>query len=233
MALAMAVAAPALHAQPASGGQALPRAAVDEALALVRSAAESLAPAGARIEVEAGALDARLRLAQCRHIEAHWPANSPAWGRTRVGLRCTEGVRNWHVFLPVTVRVMAPGWVGSTALPAGTTLAPGHLRLAEVDWAESASAAFGPDEIDQIAGRPLSRALTPGQALRHNDLQLRRWFSAGQTVRIVMAGNGYAISAQGRALNEGIEGREVRVRTEAGRVLTGRPVGDGVLEVTL
>lgn len=224
---------PALRAQPATGGQPLPQATVDQALALARSAAEAAAPAGARVEVEAGALDARLRLAQCHRIEAHWPANSRAWGRTRVGLRCTEGIRNWHVFLPVTVRVIAPAWVGSTALPPGTALHPSHLRVAEVDWAESGAAAFGPDDIDQIAGRTLVRGLVPGQALRQNDLQVRRWFSAGQTVRIVVAGSGYAISAQGQALNEGIEGRDVRVRTEAGRVLTGRPIADGVLEVTL
>ena len=59
----------------------------------------------ARIEIEPGQLDPRLKLTPCRRIEPYLPTGSTAWGRTRVGLRCLQGPTRWNVYLPVTVRV--------------------------------------------------------------------------------------------------------------------------------
>ena len=75
--------------------------AVARALDLAVQAARALAPAGARVSAEAGVLDSRLQLAPCSHIDVHLPAGSTAWGRTRVGLRCTQGATAWNVSLPV------------------------------------------------------------------------------------------------------------------------------------
>ena len=53
------------------------------------------------------------------------------------------------------------------------------------------------------------------------------------TVSIVAAGSGFSISAEGQAVTPGFEGQNARVRTEAGRVLVGRPVGERRIEVNL
>ena len=55
------------------------------------SKAQSAQPAPLRMEVAIGALDARLRLAPCSHVEPYIPVGSRLWGRTRLGLRCTQG----------------------------------------------------------------------------------------------------------------------------------------------
>ena len=60
---------------------------------------------------------------------------------------------------------------------------------------------------------------------------MRQWFAAGDTVRIVAAGAGFALSAEGEALTHGIEGQPARVRTESGRVVTGLPAGERRVEV--
>jgi flagella basal body P-ring formation protein FlgA len=82
-------------------------------------------------------------------------------------------------------------------------------------------------------GRTLGRALQPGQGLRATDLRQRQWFAAGDTVQVLARGNGFAVSGEAQALNPGIEGQPVRVRTESGRVLTGTPVADRRVEVLL
>lgn len=230
MLVACALAASAMPgaAQAASGLQA---AHLAQAMALAREAALALAPAGARIDVTAGAPDPRLRLAPCAEVQAHQAAGSLPWGRTRVGLRCVRGGTLWNVFVPVTVAVHAPAWVASAALPAGVTLGPQHLQQAMVDWAAEPSPPF--TELRALTGRNLALPVGPGQPVREAQLQVRRWFRVGQTVEVVAVGDGFSVSASGRALSDGIAGRPARVRTEAGRVLVGRPTAEGRLEIRL
>lgn len=225
LACALAAVAAAAEAEPL-----LPPEAIAQALVLVRDAAVALAPKGARVRATPGAADARLRLAPCARIEPYLAAGQPAWGRTRVGLRCAEGA-NWRITLPVQVQVLAPALVLRQALPAGARLGEDLLESAEIDWA--AAGGMPARDAGELAGRVLARPLAAGQAPRAADLQVRQWFASGQTVRIVASGSGFSVSTDGQALGPGIEGQPVRVRTEGGRVLVGRPAGDGVIEVSL
>jgi flagella basal body P-ring formation protein FlgA len=187
-------------------------------------------PPGARVEVEVGSLDARLKLAPCARITPYVPTGTRLWGRARLGLRCDEGAR-WNVYLPVTVKVYAQALTATQALPAGSVVDASHLRLDEVDLA----AEFSPVIVrpQAAAGRTLVRALRPGQPVREADLKARQWFAAGDTVRVVTLGSGFSISADGQALNHGIDGQTVKVRNAGGRVVSGRAVAERRIEVTL
>lgn len=233
--IALATSAPTAAAEVAapvltSGQPAVPAEAVARALALAQHAAEAVAPSLARIRVTAGALDARLKLAPCTRIDPYLVSGLPTWGRTRVGLRCTEGAR-WSVYLPVQVQVLAPALVARQALPAGTHLSDDQLETVEVDWAEGSGTAF--TDPASLVGRVLAHPVAAGQAPRAGDLQPRQWFASGQQVRVLATGGGFAISTEGQALAPGLEGQLVRVRTESGRVLMGRPTGQGQVEVAL
>lgn len=202
-----------------------------QARELVAQAARSIKLEGARVEVQLGQLDPRLRLAPCRRTEAYLPAGQRALGRTRVGLRCLEGTTLWNVTLPVTVSLFAPGIVASEALAAGTVLNQSHLKLAEIDWGVDAGRAHA--DIAGLLGRELSRPLGQGHAVVATDLKTRQWFAAGETVQVLARGAGYQVSTDGLALSHGLEGQPVRVRTSSGRVLTGRATADRLVEVVL
>jgi flagella basal body P-ring formation protein FlgA len=185
----------------------------------------------ARVEISTGQLDPRLKLAPCERIEAYLPAGARAWGRSRVGLRCTQGPSAWNVSLPITVKVFAPALVVHTALPAGTVLQATHLQEAEVDWAAERSPALA--DPAKLLGRTLGRALSAGAAVRQADLKQQLWFAAGDTVQVVARGAGFSVSGVGLALAPGVEGQPVRVRTDSGRVLSGLPVAANRVEVQL
>jgi flagella basal body P-ring formation protein FlgA len=193
-------------------------------------AGQTPVPVGTRVEVEVGALDPRLKLAPCARITPYVPVGARLWGRTRVGLRCDEGAR-WSVYLPVTVKVFATAWSVNQPLPPGTVLEASHFQQSEVDLAAEASPVIRQPQA--AIGRTLTRALRPGQAVREADLKLRQWFAAGDTVRVVTVGSGFAISADGQALAAGIEGQTVKVRIEGGRVVSGRATAERRIEVTL
>lgn len=185
----------------------------------------------ARVEVQLGRLDPRLRLAPCARVEPYLPAGSRLWGRSRIGLRCVDGAVRWNVYLPVQVQVFAPATVLNTALPAQAEITAEHLTEAEVDWAEGTQ----PPVTDAAAlvGLRLTRALPAGQPLRATDLQRQVWFQAGDTVKLVAVGAGFEVSAQGQALGRGIDGQPVRVRTPAGRIVSGTAVGERRVETAL
>lgn len=210
---------------------ALPPQIIQQTLALATQAAQSQAPAGARVQATVGALDPRLQLAPCTRIEPRLLAGVPAWGRTRVGLHCLQGATAWKVQLPVTVQVWAPALVLGQALPAGARLDTSLLSLTEIDWGSAAGRPF--ENAAALDGRVLARPLAAGQAPRPTDLRVRQWFAAGDTVQVLAVGAGFAIRTEGQALSPGIEGQNARVRTEGGRVISGRPVGERRLELEL
>lgn len=189
------------------------------------------AGAGLRVEIEVGRLDPRLRLAPCQRIEPYLPPNARLWGRSRIGLRCTQGVSPWNVYLPIQVKVFGTALVAAAPLPVGTTLTAADLAQAEVDLAEDPSAVLA--DADVAVGRTLARALNPGQGLRQSHLKARQWFAAGETVKVVARGAGFSVAGEGQALTAGVEGQPARVRTESGRVLTGLPTGERKLELVL
>ncbi len=226
----------ALALGPATAGGAwaqasagVPPLALERALALASEAAAALAPAGARVLAQPGVLNPRLMLAPCQQVEPYLPAGVPLWGATRIGLRCTAGAVRWNIFLPVTVQVLAPAVVATAALPGGARLTSSQLETREVDWAAAAQMPFVSAET--LNGRTLARAVTVGQALRPADLLARQWFAAGEPVRVVAAGSGYAIAAEGVAVTPGIEGQPVRVRMAGERILVGRATGEREVEV--
>ena len=120
-------------------------------------------------------------------------------------------------------------------MPAGATagsVAPrGRLDEAEVDLAEEADADLQ-STAKLVVGRTLAQALQPGQAVRQGHIKLRQWFAAGETVKVVAAGDGFALEGAGQAITNGIEGQPARVRTESGHVVTGVPTGERRMELS-
>ncbi|MGR6776824.1 flagellar basal body P-ring formation chaperone FlgA [Sphaerotilus sulfidivorans] len=201
---------------------------MQQLMELARGGAAAL-PADARIEIEPGQLDPRLKLTPCRRIEPYLPTGSTAWGRTRVGLRCTDGPVNWNVFLPVTVRVWSPAVVNAGPLQAGAEIRAEDLQIREVDIASAAAPVFRDPQL--LVGRLLAATLPPGTPLRPHHLRVRQWFAAGETVTLVYVGEGFSASTEAQALSNGLDGQAVRVRTPSGKIVTGRPVGERRVEV--
>jgi flagella basal body P-ring formation protein FlgA len=234
-ALLLALAAPLADAQtmtaPAEPATGLDNSLEQQVRALALSGTKASAPDAPRVEVNVGQLDPRLRLAPCQHVEPYLPDGMRMWGKSRIGLRCTQGASKWNVYLSITVRVFGKALVATSGVAAGAVLTAADLTQAEVDLAEDSSAPLVNTEL--AVGRTLIHALKAGQSLRQSHLKARQWFAAGETVTVLAQGDGFSVAGEAQALNPGIEGLPVRVRTESGRVLTGLPVGERRVELPL
>jgi flagella basal body P-ring formation protein FlgA len=184
-----------------------------------------------RIEVQLGQLDSRLKLAPCKHVQPYWPSGQRVLSAARIGLRCLDGPKRWHVYLPVAVRLWGTGLVTTSALPAGTVLAAEHLKLAEVDLATHAEPVL--TAPGQVVGRRLAQALPAGQPLRRRQLRLQQWVRPGDQVKLLASSADFQITGQGTALAAAVEGQTVRVKTDSGRVLQGVATAERQVTVPL
>jgi flagella basal body P-ring formation protein FlgA len=222
--LARAAAALALFL-PLAGAQAQSRPEPDyPALALQwarTTAAASVAGSSPalRTEVSVGALDSRLRLAPCGNVEPYLPVGVRLWGKTRVGLRCVDGMAHWNVTVPATVRVLGSAWVVRAQIGAGEVLRETDAVAAEVDWAEETSPVLA--ERAAWVGQIATRAMGTGQTLRQGLVKPAQVFQAGAQVKVVAQGAGFEVSADAQALSAGIVGQPARVRMDNGRIATG------------
>jgi flagella basal body P-ring formation protein FlgA len=231
LAMLVAVSARAQSTAPAEPPSGLDTGLEQQVRQLALTGTATHTPGAPRVDVSIGQLDPRLRLAPCQHVEPYVPDGMRLWGKSRIGLRCTQGPSKWNVYLPITVRVFGTALVATGGIAAGTVLSATDLTQAEVDLAEDSSVPLA--NADQAVGRTLARGLKPGQSLRQSHLKARQWFAAGETVTVLAQGDGFSVAGEAQALNPGIEGQLVRLRTESGRVLTGMPVGERRVEMPL
>lgn len=221
-----------LATAPSAWGQAaLDPALVERVRQLAETAARVTAPPNTRVAVEIGQFDARLRLAPCLQVQPYLPAGMSVWGRSRIGLRCTEGAVRWNVTLPVRVAVFGRAVVANGPLPAGASLTKDQLALADIDIAAEPGAVF--TDPEPLVGRVLSRPLAAAEAVRVPGLKARQWFAAGDIVQVRAAGEGFSVASEAQALGAGIEGQDVRVRFESGRIASGRAVGERRVDLLL
>ena len=183
------------------------------------------------LSVTLGQLDPRLQVAPCRQIEPSLPVGTRLWGKTRVALRCVDGVAKWQVFLPVQVKAMGLAWVVRRDVPAGASLSDDDLMMAEVDWADDPSPVV--TQAQTWANQVTARALTTGQTLRQNLLRPAQVFQPGSLVRVMAQGGGFQVSSDGQALGAGVVGQAVKVRMDNGRVMTGTVVDARTVKVDI
>ena len=200
---------------------------VEEQLAIHSSSSQT----ALRVEVIVGKLDPRLQLAPCAKVETFVPPGAKLWGRSRVGLRCTEGTGNWQVFLPVRIKAFGPAWVLRSGLQANTILSEQDAVLKEVDWAETASPVLG--QASEWVGKSLVRATVSGETLSASMVRSPPIFANGAQVKLVARGPGFTISSAGHALSAGVSGQDVRVRLDSGRIVSGKVTQDGVVTMGL
>lgn len=183
-----------------------------------------------RVDIRVGALDSRIQLTPCSRMEPYLPSGVRLWGRTMIGVRCTEGGR-WNVLIPVTVSVWGRAMVAAGPLAAGTVLGVQDAREQEVELSRERMPVVRTSQA--LEGHTLVRNINAGQPVLENMLKVTPVLAAGDAVRLRISGPGFAIAAQGVALAPAGDGQTVRIRTEQGKVLSGTAREGRIVDVAL
>jgi len=175
-----------------------------------------------------GAIDNRLRLPKCANAETFLPPGMRLWGNTTIGIRCQEP-SPWTIYVPVTVKVMAPTVVAAKPLHQGQMLTHADVSVQLSDVTQLGAGVI--NDIEQVVGKTLTASMTPGQPVRAESLRAPQLGKSGQPVKLIAQGGTFQVSAEGKALGNATLGQVVSVRTASGKVVSGMVKADGSVEV--
>jgi flagella basal body P-ring formation protein FlgA len=180
------------------------------------------------VSVKVGAVDPRTALAHCPAPEAFLQPGARAWGKTTVGVRCTAP-SSWTIFVQAQVNVKADYVAAAVPLAQGQAVEQGQLMLVKGDIAAMPNGII--TDMAQAIGRTPTVSLAAGTPLRLDTLRSKPVVQQNQAVRLVLNGNGFSVSAEGRAIGTAGEGQVVQVRTPSGTVVSGTAKAGGMVEV--
>ncbi|WP_153099110.1 flagellar basal body P-ring formation chaperone FlgA [Paraburkholderia hayleyella] len=169
-------------------------------------------------------------LAACPAPEPFLPNGARVWGRTTVGMRCV-GERPWTLYLQARISIHASYYLAARAIAPGELLSATDLVAREGDLTLLPQAVI--TEPSQAIGSVALMRIAAGLPLRRDMLKSALAVSIGQSVRVVAQGTGFAISAEGNALNNATPGQPVRVKTAAGQIITGIVKDGSTVEIRL
>lgn len=169
------------------------------------------------------------KLPPCNALEAYPPPGSRLSGKTYIGVRCL-GPNIWNVLVPAQIAVTGNYLITSRALPAGQTLQSDDLSIRTGDIFSLPTGVV--TDPENAIGKTLRNSLGAGQALRSDQLLAPLVIRQGQTVRVVTSGTGFAVSGEGKAMNNAAEGELARIRMSGGQTINGIARADGTVEIS-
>ncbi|UCV04538.1 flagellar basal body P-ring formation chaperone FlgA [Dechloromonas denitrificans] len=181
-----------------------------------------------KVTITMGKLDVS-RLPPCSAHEAYSPPGTRLSGKTHIGVRCL-GPNIWSALVPVQIAVSGSYVTTTRPLAAGQTLQASDLTTLSGDVSSLPTGVVTDPEM--AIGKTLRNSLGAGQALRSDQLQAPLVVRQGMSVRLISRGSGFAVSAEGKAVNNAAEGQMVQVRMNSGQTLSGIAQADGSVEVS-
>lgn len=181
-----------------------------------------------KVTVSVGAVDPRLNLAPCPAPEAFLMPGARAWGKTTVGVRCAAPAV-WQVYIQAQVSVLGNYVAAAVPLAQGQAIEDSQLAVMQGELT-ALPAGIATDKA-QVIGRSSTLSLAAGTPLRIDLLKSKPVVLQGQLVKLVSKGNGFAVSAEGKAAGSAGEGQVVAVRTASGQQISGIARAGGLVEV--
>lgn len=183
-------------------------------------------PGEARIEI--GRLPQDTRYAACRKWEPFLPAGARVWGRLSLGMRCAEGMRA-SFYIPTQVRVFGAYLVAARTISIGQSVQAEDLQITEGERSQQAADLLL--EPAQALGYTARTTIPAGRPLQAAHLRLPPLIEAGEQVKLIANGSGFAVTNSGQALSSAIQGQRLRVRLASGRVVEAWATAPGTAEI--
>lgn len=183
---------------------------------------------GSRIEVTAGSLNLRLQLAECQlPLRAVIARDARPASRMTIPVQCPQQ-GGWTVRVPLQVQLFRHVLVTGRPLLRGDGVSAADVHGEERDVTRLGYGYI--ENLEQIAGRSLARAVASGSVLSPGMLGGRRMVRAGDHVEMVARLDGIEVRADGVALGSGDNGARLRVRNESsGKVVDAMVSAPGVV----
>jgi flagella basal body P-ring formation protein FlgA len=134
------------------------------------------------------------------------------------------------VYIQANVSVLGNYIAAAAPLAQGQPIEEGQLAVMQGELT-SLPAGIATDKA-QVVGRTSNLSISAGMPVRVDLLKSKPVVLLGQPVKLVSRGNGFSVSAEGKAAGNAGEGQVVQVRTANGQQISGIAKAGGLVEVT-
>jgi flagella basal body P-ring formation protein FlgA len=194
----------------------------------IRAAARAAAQQDGAAEVEAIAVDERLKLPECGDALRTEMQRVIQRGSGTVAVSC-QGPEPWRLFVPVRVTEHLP------VVVLRRNVQPGEVLTADdLDVRQQAAAGLPFDYVGKAelaVGQTVRRSQPVGAVLLASALEQPQGVERGALVTLIAANATVQVKAEGVALEPGRLKERVRVRSASGRVVEGVIESPGVVRV--
>jgi flagella basal body P-ring formation protein FlgA len=194
--------------------------------------AEQMEVMDGSIQVDAGQLDARLRLSHCSEpLGTFSPPGRQQSARRTVGVRC-EGDSPWTLYVPVSVEIIKSVVTASRQISKGDILTRADLELQEQDVARLRRGYY--NSVDEVLGKKLKRRLRVGSILEPGQLIEPHAVKRGSNVTILADTAVIQVRMSGKAVSHGAVGDLIKVvNHSSNRQIEALVVAPGVVKVAM
>jgi flagella basal body P-ring formation protein FlgA len=192
---------------------------------IAAAAREAAAGAG---EVEAIAIDERLKLKRCGASLDARITRPIQRGQGTVAVSCS-GPEPWRLFVPVRMTNEVPALVLTRSVQPGEVLAAEHLTVAQ-----RSAAALPFDYLSdpaQAIGFAVRRSQAAGAVLVPAVIESPHVVERGALVTLIARDGAITVKSEGIAIESARLNQRVKVRSASGRVIEGTAAGPGQVRV--
>ena len=174
-------------------------------------------------------LDSRLNLSKCTQALTLKPPQPLNLGRNHIKVSCKTG-KVWALNVPVEINLFAQVVVLNQPIPKGLTLKSSHLDYQKQNLSKLQNGYYLMKE--RVVGKQTKRALKGLTVLNSHIILPALMIHKGDHVMISATKGAMSVKMSGEALNDGREGRQIRVRNKRSqRIIKATVVAQGLVEV--
>lgn len=174
-------------------------------------------------------LDHRLNFQPCKHPLQIDPPSPLALGRAHIKVQCKDK-KPWALNVPVSLNLETMVVTTNQPIPRGITLKGHHLDYKSRNLAELRNGYFLKKEL--VIGKQSKRALSGQTILTEHLILPALMVRKGDRVMIMAEKGSMNVKMPGEALNNGREGRQIRVKNvRSQRIVKGKVVAPGLVLV--
>ena len=180
-------------------------------------------------DIKVSYLDQRLNLARCQSDLTLTPPQPLNLGRNHVKVSCQTG-KQWALNVPVEINLSTHVVVLNQPIPKGLTLKSSHLDYQMQNLSKLRNGYYL--KKDQVIGKQAKRALQGLSVLNSHIILPALMVHKGDEVMISASKGAMSVKMPGEALNDGREGRQIRVKNKRSqRIIKATVVARGLVEV--
>ncbi len=172
----------------------------------------------------------RLDDAPCSEPQITLASGQRLRARLSVSLRCPAPAP-WSATVQATLAIRGFFYVASRDLAPGHTVSLNDLIPREADILTLARGIVV--DPSQLVDHITTQRIPAGTPLKARALRSPFSVQRGQIVRIEVLGQGFMVTSDGRSLQDGGPGEQIRIRTESGRVISATVINATTVRILL